>query len=333
MTFVKDLEQKIKKGPKKKIVLPESLDERIIKAAAEITAQDLAEIVFVGDQKKISKEADKLKADISKVEIFDPAAAEDIGTMADYYFERRKHKPQMTREKALRIVQEQPVYTGAALVGLDKADGMVAGCINATTKLIKAGIFCVGLEEGVQLVSSYFIMIQPDSSFGEEGLYFFADCGVNPSPSAEQLADIAKCTADNFKKFIGKDARIALLSFSTKGSAEHDDVSKITSALSLAKVKYPDLMIDGELQLDTAIVPAIAARKAPDSKIAGKANVLIFPDLNSGNICYKAVQYLGKAEAYGPILQGLAKPINDLSRGADVEDIINVIKITALQAQ
>jgi phosphate acetyltransferase len=213
------------------------------------------------------------------------------------------------------------------------ADGMVCGCITETAKVIKSALFCIGMKPGISLVSSYFMMVHPDKSFGDNGVMFYSDCGVNPNPNAEQLADIAKCTADSLQQVMGTNARIAMLSFSTKGSAKHPDVDKVVQALAIAKQKYPELAIDGELQLDAALVPAIGQRKAPGSKIAGYANVLIFPDLDAGNIGYKLTERLGKAMAFGPILQGLAKPVNDLSRGASAEDIVNVVAITELQME
>lgn len=332
MQEVLDLLKNGAKKHKRKIVLPETTDERVLQAAHTILAEEIADIILVGDTDTIKKQAAALKLNLDKAEIVDPLKSSCIQKLADHYYERRKHKD-ATPEKSIRIMQEQTIYTGAALVGAGLADGMVAGCITETAKVIKSAIYCVGLEKGISLVSSYFMMVVPNKKLGENGVLFFADCGVNPNPSSEQLADIAKCTADNFKLIIGKEPKLGMLSFSTKGSAAHPDVDKVTSALSLAKLKYPDLKIDGEFQVDAAVVPSVGERKAPGSEIAGKANILIFPDLDAGNIGYKLVQRFANAFAFGPILQGLAKPVNDLSRGATAEDIVNVVQITAMSVR
>ena len=308
----------------KRVVLPESCDERIQQAAQLIIKEKIAQVVLLGDPAKLSH--------IKGAEIVDPKNYARTNELADLYYTRRKHKG-ATLEEAQKLMTEDLVFIGAALVGIGVVDCMVCGCLNPTGKVIKSGLFCIGMQKGISLVSSYFMMVSPDRSFGESGVLFFADCAVNPNPDPGQLADIAKCTADSMKQLLGVDARIAMLSFSTKGSAAHPDVEKVTNALSIIKEKYPELAVDGELQLDAALVPSVGQLKSPGSLIAGKANTLIFPDLDAGNIGYKLTQRFGKAEAIGPILQGLAKPINDLSRGCSVEDIVNTAIITAVQTE
>lgn len=315
----------------KKVVLPESSDERVLKAAQICLREKIAQITLIGCRENLDAIAKKNALDLNGADFFDPVT-ENIERLAKVYYEKRKHKG-ITIEEARQLIKHDPVFAGAAMVGAGLADGMVCGCITETAKVIKAGLFCIGMKKGISLVSSYFMMVLPDTSFGENGVMFYADCGVNPNPDAEQLADIAKCTADSLNQIIGAKARIGMLSFSTKGSARHPDIDKVIRATAIAKQKYPELQIDGELQLDAAVIPEVAARKAPGSCIAGKANVLIFPDLDAGNIGYKLTERLAKAYAFGPILQGLAKPVNDLSRGASSEDIVNVIAITELQME
>jgi len=328
MNLIETLKNNSKKNIKK-IILPESTDERILKAAAKAARSNIADIYLLGDINEIVTKAKSCRISLSKVNLIDSKDEALISRAAELYYEKRKHKG-ATIEKAYRIMQEQPLYLAAAMVGLNEIDGMVAGAINPTSKVIKAGLYCIGLKKDSKLISSYFIMVSKDTSMGEKGHFFFADCGVNPNPNAEQLADIAHSTALSFENIMKKEPKIAMLSFSTHGSATHPDVGKVTSAVSIANLKYPDLCIDGELQLDAAIIPEIAARKCPDSPLKGKANILIFPDLDAGNIGYKLVERFGKAKAMGPIIQGLDKPVNDLSRGCNVDDIVRVIEITSL---
>ncbi|MDR2431036.1 MAG: phosphate acetyltransferase [Candidatus Margulisbacteria bacterium] len=326
-----DLKKKAQ-AKSQKVVLPESSDGRVLKAADIILREKIARVILLGDAAKINELAAQIGADISAAEIIDLKHYARAAELAALYYARRKHKG-ATLEEAQKLMTADPVFAGAALVGIGAADCMVCGCVTATAQVIKSALFCIGMQKNISLASSYFMMVSPDKSFGENGVLFFADCAVNPSPDAAQLADIAKCTADSLKQIIGAPARIALLSFSTKGSAAHPDVEKVQNALKIAREKYPDLEIDGELQADAALVPAVGRLKAPGSAIAGQANVLIFPDLDAGNIGYKLVQRFGKAEAVGPILQGLAKPVNDLSRGCSVQDIVNTVIITELQAE
>lgn len=320
------------KAKKRKIVLPETTDVRVLEAAHKILAEESAEIILIGNQEQLIQTGKKHKFNLAKAEFIDQNNEQIMQKLSDHYYERRKHKG-ATPEKSLRIMQEQPIYTGAALVGVGVADGMVAGCITETAKVIKSAIYCVGMEPEITLASAYFMMVSPLKTLGDNGIVFFADSGLNPNPNSEQLADIAKSTADSFTRIVGKEPLVAMLSFSTKGSAEHPDVDKVRSAYNIAKLKYPELKIDGELQVDAAIIPGIAQRKCPESAIGGRANVLIFPDLDAGNIGYKLVQRFGQAYAFGPILQGLAKPVNDLSRGATADDIVNVAYITALMVK
>ncbi|GBR72610.1 phosphate acetyltransferase [Candidatus Termititenax aidoneus] len=327
--IIAELKQKAQKKYKK-VVFPESYDERVLQAAAIILREKIAQVILLGAPARIKELADKAGAEIAAAEIIDPKNYARTEELANLYYARRKHKG-ATLDEAQKLMTEDPVFAGAGLVGIGAADCMVCGCITATAKVIKSALFCVGMQKNISLVSSYFMMVSPDKSFGENGVLFFADCAVNPDPDAAQLADIAKCTADSMRQIIGARARIALLSFSTKGSAAHPAVEKITKALQIVKEKYPELDIDGELQADAALIPAVGRLKAPGSAIAGQANTLIFPDLNAGNIGYKLVQRFGKAEAIGPVLQGLAKPVNDLSRGCSAQDIVNTVIITELQ--
>ncbi|MEG1286555.1 MAG: phosphate acetyltransferase [Clostridium sp.] len=319
------------KADKRRIVLPEGEEERTLSAAEKIHQLELAYPILVGDDEKIHSKAKELGVNLEGIEIVNPEKSERLGEYIKEFYELRKNKG-MTMEKADRIVRD-PLYFGTMMVKLDDADGMVSGAIHTTGDLLRPGLQIIKTTPGVSVVSSFFIMMVPGSKYGEEGMLLFSDCAVNPNPNYEQLAAIAIATADTAKRLCNIEPRVAMLSFSTMGSADHETVDKVRKATELAKELRPDLLIDGEMQLDAAIVEKVASQKAPNSKVAGKANVLIFPDLQSGNIGYKLVQRFANAEAIGPMCQGFAKPINDLSRGCSDDDIVNVVVLTAVQAQ
>ncbi|WP_125153770.1 phosphate acetyltransferase [Clostridium rectalis] len=319
------------KSNKKRIVLAEGEEERNIKACEMILRNGLADIILVGNKESILNKAKSLKVSLEGAEIIDPQTSDKTASYAEKLYELRKNKG-MTLEKAEKVIRDE-LYFGTMMVKENDADGMVSGAIHTTGDLLRPGLQIVKTAPGASVVSSFFIMLVPESSYGEDGLLLFSDCAVNPNPTSEQLASIAISTAETAKGLCNLDPKVAMLSFSTMGSASHELVEKVTTATKLAKEMRADLDIDGELQLDAAIVEKVANLKAPNSNVAGKANVLIFPDLQAGNIGYKLVQRFANAEAIGPITQGFAKPINDLSRGCSPEDIVNVVAVTAVQAQ
>jgi len=329
MDFIQDIWNKARKCDKT-IVLPETEDIRTLKAAEMIMQSHLAKIILIGNAEKTNNFAKENGVNISGAAIEDPLTSGKLERFSNEYFKLRQHKG-MTLEQAKKIISEDSPFYGAMLVRFGDADGMVTGANHPTADTIRAAVHCVGMAEGMSLISSFFAMITSKKEFGIDGLLFYADCGVNPNPTSEQLADIAIATADSFRKLVGWDPKVAMLSFSTKGSAKHPDADKVIKATEIVKSKRPELMIDGELQGDAALIPSIGKKKAPDSKVAGKANILIFPDLDAGNISYKLTERIAGATALGPILQGCAKPINDLSRGCSSDDIVNITAITAVQ--
>lgn len=316
---------------KKRIVLPEGEEERNLQACGKIMQEGLANVILVGSEKVIRDKAASLGVSLDGVEVLDPETSDKTQEYANGFYELRKNKG-MTPEKADKIVRD-PLYFGTMMVKLGHADGLVSGAIHTTGDLLRPGLQIIKTAPGISVVSSTFIMEVPNCQYGENGMLLFADCAVNPCPTAEELASIAISTAETAKTLCGMEPRVAMLSFSTMGSAQHELVDKVRRATELAKEMRPDLDIDGELQLDAAIVKKVADLKAPNSKVAGKANVLVFPDLQAGNIGYKLVQRFAGADAIGPVCQGFAKPINDLSRGCSADDIVNVVAITAIQAQ
>lgn len=329
-----DLINQIKQNAKnnlQRIVLPESYEERTLKAADEILAEGIADIILTGNPDKINEEAQKLGlTNISKATIVDPENNPKENEYADLMVEIRKNKG-LTKDQALSLLKD-PLYLATIMIKNGDADGEVAGADNATGDVLRPAFQYVKTMPGISVVSGAFLMFLKDKEFGDNGLMVFADCAVHPNPTAKELAEIAVSTGKTTRAIAGFEPRIAMLSFSTKGSAKHEMVDKVRIATEMAKEMDPSLKIDGELQADAAIIEAIGQKKAPGSEIAGKANVLVFPTLETGNIAYKLVQRMAKAEAVGPVLQGMAAPINDLSRGCSVSDIVNLVAITANQA-
>lgn len=315
----------------KKIVLPEGDEERNLKAAELIKKNAIAEVVLVGGEEKVKANAKTFGVNIEGIEIIDPETSDKTSKYAEAFYELRKNKG-VTLEKAIEVVKD-PVYFGTMMVKMDDVDGLVSGAVHSTGDLLRPGLQIIKTAPGIKVVSSFFVMEVPNCEYGKEGTLLFADCAVNPNPNAEELASIAISTADNAKALCGIEPKVAMLSFSSMGSAKHENVDKVRIATESAREQRPDLQIDGELQLDAAIVDKVARQKAPSSSVAGNANILVFPDLQAGNIGYKLVQRFANAKAIGPVCQGFAKPINDLSRGCSVEDIVNVVAITAIQAQ
>jgi len=315
----------------KTIVLPEGEEERNLKASEIIQKNKIARVILVGSEAKIKENAKNFGVNIEGIEIVDPEVSPKTAEYAKAFYELRKNKG-VTEEKALQTVKD-PVYYGTMMVKLEDAHGLVSGAVHSTGDLLRPGLQIIKTAPGIKVVSSFFVMELQNSPYGDNGTLLFGDCAVNPNPTSEELASIAISTAENAKTLCGIDPKVAMLSFSTMGSAKHENVNKVVEATTIAKEARPDLAIDGELQLDAAIVDKVASLKAPNSTVAGNANVLIFPDLQAGNIGYKLVQRFAGAEAIGPVCQGFAKPINDLSRGCSVDDIVNVVAITAVQAQ
>lgn len=313
----------------KTIVLPETMDKRTIVAADKILKEHIANIILIGTEEEINKNSEGL--DITKATIINPHTSDLTDTLIEKLYQLRKEKG-MTRENAKELLLNDYMYYACMLVKEGKADGAVSGACHSTSNTLRPALQILKTAPGIKLVSAFFLMEVPNCEYGAKGTFLFADSGLEQNPTPEKLAAIAGSSADSFKLLTEEEPIVAMLSHSTKGSAKHPDVDKVIEATNLAKELYPNYKIDGELQLDAAIVPSVASSKAPSSSVAGHANVLIFPDLDAGNIGYKLVQRLAKAEAYGPITQGIAKPVNDLSRGCSADDIVGVVAITAVQA-
>ncbi|HOP80468.1 MAG TPA: phosphate acetyltransferase [Armatimonadota bacterium] len=318
------------RAAQKTIVLPEGRDPRVVQAAADAAAQNLGKIIVVDKKSDIEKAVRESGADLSKVTVIDPETSPKLEEYAKLFYELRKSKG-ITEEKALETVKD-PLYFGVMMVYTGEADGQVSGAIHSTADTVRPALQVLKCAPGTSIVSSFFVMIVPDCEYGEKGLFIYSDSGLVINPNANELAEIAITSAKTMRQLFDVEPRVAMLSFSTKGSASDPLIDKVVEATRIAKERAPHLLIDGELQGDAALVPWIGERKAPGSEVAGKANVLIFPDLNAGNIAYKLTERLAKAEAYGPVLQGLRKPVNDLSRGCNASDIVNVTAITAVQA-
>lgn len=326
MDFIKKIRERAK-ASQKTIVLPEGSDERVISAAEIIAREKIAKVVVLAEKENLEASS---KLESLGVQILNPKTSPRSEEYANLLYELRKNKG-MTLDKAKELV-EDPIWYGVLMVKNGDVDGMVGGAITATSDIFRPAFQIVKTAPGISVVSSAFMMIVPNCELGSAGHILFADCAINPNPDSEQLAGIAISTANTWKSLMEDEPRIAMLSFSTKGSAQNELVDKVVEATKILKQQAPDLLADGELQADAALVPQVAKLKAPDSQVAGRANILIFPDLNAGNIGYKLVQRLAKATAIGPISQGLAAPINDLSRGCNADDIVNVVAITCLQA-
>lgn len=328
-TFIDRIKERAK-ADKKKIILPESMDRRTFEAAEKILKEDIADIVIIGTPEEIEENSKGL--DISGAEIINPFTYEKTEEYINLFVELRKSKG-LTYEDAKKTALGDYMYYACLMVKAGDADGVVSGACHSTANTLRPSLQIIKTKPGVKLVSAFFLMVVPDCEYGADGTFIFADSGLEQNPDPEKLAAIAACSAESFELLVEKEAVVAMLSHSSKGSAKHPDVDKVVAATEICKAENPNLKVDGELQLDAAIVPSVGASKAPGSEVAGKANVLVFPDLDAGNIGYKLVQRLAKAEAYGPVTQGIAMPINDLSRGCSADDIVGVVAITCVQAQ
>lgn len=331
MAYIDTIKERARQD-KKTIVLPESTDKRTLIAASQILQEGIADIIMIGNEEKIYDGAGWLEVDLTGLKVVNPSTADKLEEYVELLYETRKSKG-MTMEKAREILTTDYLTFGIVMVKANDADGMVAGACHSTADTLRPALQILKTAPGVKMVSGFFILDVPNCQLGENGTFLFADCGLNQDPTAEELAVIADTSAKSFKSLIGAKPVIAMLSHSTKGSAKHPLVDKVVEATRIAHEEYPHLTLDGELQADAALIPSVGKSKAPGSEVAGKANVLIFPNLDCGNIGYKLVQRLAKADAYGPMLQGLAKPVNDLSRGCSWQDIVGVVALTAVQAQ
>ena len=330
MSFINEIKEKAKKEIKN-IILTESEDVRVLKAAEQIKKEAFANIILIGNEEEANKLAKDNDIDISGIKIIEPISSEKYDEYANAFYELRKAKG-MTIEKAKEMLKDN-MYFGTMMVKQGDADGLVSGACHSTANTLRPALQILKTAPGTKLVSAFFLMIVPNCEYGEDGIFVFGDCGLVEYPTADELSEIAISSSKSFEQLTGKTSKVAMLSYSTHGSAHSDSTEKVIEATKLLKEKMPDLICDGEMQLDAAIIPEINASKAPGSPLKGHANTLIFPNLDAGNIGYKLVQRLGKAEAYGPLCQGIAKPVNDLSRGCNSDDIVGVVAITAVQAQ
>jgi phosphate acetyltransferase len=329
MGFIDVIKERAR-ADKKVIVLPESEDRRTYEAAAQIMKEEIADIVIVGTEAQVAEVGAGL--DLTGIKVVDPATNPKTAEYIEKLVELRSKKG-MTAEQATEILMNNYLYYGVMMIKMGDADGMVAGACHSTADTLRPCLQILKTKPGTKLVSAFFLMVVPDCEYGANGTFIFADSGLEQNPDPEKLAAIAYSSAESFELLVQQPAKVAMLSHSTMGSAKHADVDKVVEATRIVKEAHPELMVDGEMQLDAAIVPSVGKSKAPNSPVAGEANVLVFPDLDAGNIGYKLVQRLAKAEAYGPVTQGIAKPVNDLSRGCSAEDIVGVVAITAVQAQ
>ncbi|MCI9087006.1 MAG: phosphate acetyltransferase [Clostridia bacterium] len=330
MAFIDGIKQKAKQDVKT-IILPESEDMRVLKGASKALNEKYANIILIGDEAEVIKKAEQNSIDLSGAQIINPKISEKYEEYVNAFYELRKAKG-MTIEQAKELLLE-PIYFGMMMMKQGDADGLVSGACHSTANTLRPALQILKTAPGTKLVSAFFLMEVPNCEYGENGVFVFGDCGLVENPSSDDLSEIAISSSKSFHQLTGKESKVAMLSYSTYGSAHSDLTEKVVEATKLLKEKEPNLACDGELQLDAALVPEVASSKAPGSNVAGKANTLIFPDLNAGNIGYKLVQRLAKANAYGPLCQGIAKPVNDLSRGCNSDDIAGVIAITCVQAQ
>ena len=330
MSFIESIKQRAKQNIKT-IILPEAEDKRVLEAASKVIAQGFAKVILIGNKEQVEKDSKENNIDLSGVEIIDIKSSTKKQEYAQKLFELRQAKG-MTQEEASKLIEE-PIYFGMMMLKNGEADGLVSGAAHSTSNTLRPALQILKTAPNTKLVSAFFVMCVPNCEYGEHGTFIYGDSGLNQNPNADELSEIAISSAKSFKSLVGAEPKVAMLSYSTYGSAKSELTEKVIEATKLVKEKAPDLLVDGELQVDAAIIPEVSKSKAPGSPIEGNANVLIFPDLNAGNIGYKLTQRLAKAEAYGPLCQGIAKPVNDLSRGCSADDIVGVIAITAVQAQ
>ena len=332
MSFIEEIKERARKDIKT-ILLPEAEDIRTLEATKMVLEEKYARVILIGNKEKVLNKAKENNIDISGAEIIEPETSEKYNEYVELLYNLRKHKG-MTEEQAKELVKD-PTHFGMLMLKDEKseADGLVSGAVHSTSDTLRPALQILKTKPGTKLVSAFFVMVVPNCDYGENGTFIFADSGLNQNPNEDELSEIAISSSESFKQLVGREPKVAMLSYSTKGSAKSELTEKMINATKLVKEKAKDLIVDGELQLDAAIIPEIAKSKAPNSPVKGEANVLVFPNLDAGNIGYKLVQRLAKAEAYGPLCQGIAKPVNDLSRGCSSKDIAGVIAITAVQAQ